>query len=256
MKLLFIGDIVGKVGRHMVKQNLPSLKALHQIDIVILNGENAAHGKGITPKIYQEFIMMGVDCITLGNHAFSKKEIIEYIDTCDRLIRPKNMIPEHLGKSTLVLSTQEGKLAVHNLSGQVFMNNITTSPIECFNQMLEDVEADMHFVDFHAEATAEKLSFFHEFKEQCIGIVGTHTHVMTADSKVESECGYISDVGMCGAYHSILGRSIDEVLSNMKGEKTRYTVANGPGQLNAVVLTIENKKCVHILPIQIFENDY
>ena len=256
MNILFIGDIVGKPGRRIVKDLIASLKQQYQIEIVIVNGENSAHGKGITPKIYQEFITNQIDCVTLGNHAFAKQMICEHIDCCDRLIRPQNMLPQNIGKSSILLNTTQGMLAIHNLCGEVFMNNVVESPYQCFAKMLEKVSADMHFVDFHAEATAEKLTFLHMFKSRCVGIVGTHTHVMTADEQVLEGCGYITDVGMCGARESILGRDIDEVLQNVAGVKTRYEVALGSAMLNAVLLTIENRRCVRIKRIVKFENDY
>lgn len=251
MKLLFVGDIVGKAGRQKLKETLPILKKEYQFDTLLVNGENAAHGKGITPKIYQEFVKLGVDVITLGNHAFSKSIILDELDSCDRLIRPKNMIPTGVGKSVRIINTKEGTLAVHNLIGSVFMNNVEQSPFESFKESLSLVKADMHFVDFHAEATAEKQTFFQLFKQDCVAIVGTHTHVQTADEMVQDGCAYISDVGMTGVTHSILGRDIKEVLSSLSGEKTHYKVAQGEAHLSAVLIEIENKRATSIKRLQI-----
>lgn len=252
MKLLFIGDIVGKAGRQKLKETLPYLKQEYQYDTLVVNGENAAHGKGITPKIYQEFVKENIDVITLGNHAFSKRIILDELDSCDRLIRPSNMHPENIGKSYKIIQTIEGSLAVINLIGEVFMNNVSISPFERFREILKNIKADMIFVDFHGEATAEKLTFLHTFKKQCVGIVGTHTHIQTADETIIEGCGYITDVGMTGVTHSILGRDIEEVLLANSGEPTHYKVASGPAHLSGVLLEIKDKQCVAIERIQIF----
>lgn len=251
MKCCFVGDIVGKAGRQKLREVLFQLKQVYQFDTLVVNGENAAHGKGITPKIYQEFIRLGVDAITLGNHSFSKRIILDEIDACDRLIRPKNMIPTEVGKSHLILNTKEGTLAIHSIMGEVFMNNVSQNPIEAFKESLRTVKADMHFVDFHGEATAEKQTFLHVYKNDCVAIVGTHTHVQTADEMILDGCAYISDVGMTGVTHSILGRDVQEVLLNMSGEKTYYKVATGPAHLSAVIITIENKRAIDIKRVKI-----
>lgn len=242
MKLLFVGDIVGKPGRLKLKESLPLLKKEYQFDTLIINGENAAHGKGITPKIYQEFIRLGADVITLGNHAFSKKIILEELDSCDRLIRPKNMAPIGIGKYVKVINTKEGSLAVHNIYGEVFMNNAHRNPYDAFKESLLEVKADMHFVDFHGEATAEKQTFFYLFHQDCVGIVGTHTHVQTADECIYNGCAYITDVGMTGATHSILGRDIHEVLDQLNGKQTHYKVAEGEAHLSAVLIDIRYQR--------------
>lgn len=252
MNILFIGDVCGKPGRRILKSSLMTLIKKTQAEVVIVNGENAAHGKGITPKIYQELIRLGVHCITLGNHAFAKSEIMDEIDCLDRLLRPENMLPTNVGKSSIQLMTSQGILRIINLSGEAFMSNITESPLLTMKKYINNNE--MLFVDFHGETTGEKQTFFHSFKADCIGIVGTHTHVTTADEIVDSGCGYISDVGMTGVVDSILGRDIDEVIRKQNGEKTNYTVAKGEAMLNGVVLTIDNKRCIGIKRIKVLEN--
>lgn len=253
MRLLFVGDIVGRPGRNMFRDNLPILQKEYQFDTLIVNGENAAHGKGITPKIYQEFVRLGVDVITLGNHAFAKQIIIDELDSCDRLIRPANMNPTDIGKSVKVIQTKEGTLAIHSILGEVFMNNVSESPYTMFEKKLKATQADMHLVDFHAEATAEKQTFFYKFKDDCVAILGTHTHVTTCDEMVMDGCAYISDVGMTGVTHSILGRDITEVMQHLAGEQTYYQVASGPSHLSAVLIEIENKRATSIQRIKIVE---
>lgn len=251
MNILFIGDVVGRPGRLIFKESIQSLIKDNEIDVIIVNGENSAHGKGITSKIYQEFVKCGVDCITLGNHSFAKREILEAIDSCDRLIRPKNFEPENIGKSTKIIQTKEGSLAIHNVMGEVFMHKVTDNPFDTFETMLKEHPADMHFVDFHGEATAEKQTFFYRFNKDCIAIVGTHTHVTTADETIKNGCAYISDVGMTGVSESILGRDIQEVMDQLKGIKTHYKVASGPSHLSGVVIKVENKQATEIKRIKI-----
>jgi metallophosphoesterase (TIGR00282 family) len=256
MKILFIGDIVGRPGRNILRDNLSILKKEYQFDTLIINGENAAHGKGITPKIYQEFIRLGIDVITLGNHAFAKQIILDELDCCDSLVRPRNMNPTNVGKYVKVIKTKEGTLAVHSILGEVFMNNVSESPFIAFEKSLQEVNADMHLVDFHAEATAEKQTFFYKFKDSCVAILGTHTHVTTADEMVVDGCAYISDVGMTGVTQSILGRDIEEVMLNLEGEKTFYKVASGQAHLSAVLVTIVDKRATNIERIKIIQETY
>lgn len=253
MNILFIGDVVGKPGRRVLKSYLKQLIIDNDIDIVIVNGENAAHGKGITYSLYLELVNLGIDVITLGNHAFAKRELLLHIQQMPKLVRPYNLEPLNFGQKYCIVDTIEGKLAIANICGQVFMNNVVVSPFESCSSFLSTVDADMYFVDFHGEATAEKLSFFYKFSKDLVGVVGTHTHIQTADERIDNGCAYISDVGMCGVFNSVLGRDIDEVLSLMDGHKTSYTVAKGQACLNGVVITIANKRAVSIRRICCFE---
>lgn len=242
MKLLFIGDIVGSSGRAVLKEKLPALKDEYQIDCTIVNGENAAHGKGITRRIYREIKSNGVDAITMGNHTFSKGELLEFIEDAELLVRPMNLIPTEKGQSVKVIEVLGKKLAVVNLCGEIFMDRIARSPFECMEEVLKEVEADMYFVDLHAEATSEKITFAHVFGKYCVGICGTHTHVQTADERIIDGCGFITDTGMCGAWDSVLGRDKNEVIRHMvHHESTRYTIANGAAVLCGVVITIDDK---------------
>lgn len=254
MRILFLGDIVGRPGRRIVKEKMTHLKETYQPDLVIANGENAAHGKGITKRLYHELISYGINIITLGNHAFAKRELIDSIDELPMLVRPMNMIPEHIGISTLIVEVSNQKLAVSSIMGEVFMNNVTMSPYEAMDSILDSVQADMHFIDFHGEATAEKQTFLHRYKKDCVAILGTHTHVTTADNRVVEGCAYISDVGMCGTIDSILGRDIDEVIARtIYNQPTHYTIATGPAMLNGVVIDIDNSEAVRIE--RIYETD-
>ncbi len=256
MKILFVGDVVGSVGRQMVVSTIPALRKEKQIDLVICNGENSAHGKGITRKIYNQLLNAGVDVVTMGNHTFSKNDLLTFIDEADRLVRPMNMEPTEPGRSTCVVDVCGKKVAVSNLSGEVFMNNITDSPFLCMEEILEDYEdCDLHVVDFHGEATSEKIAFTYNFASQLAAVVGTHTHVQTADERIVDGCAAITDLGMCGPYNSVLGRDVNEVLAKFNGEKTRYTMASGPGIFCGLVVTIDDlsNRAIAVERIQIKE---
>lgn len=254
MKLLFLGDIVGQSGRKGVENALHSLNEQYNFDLVIANGENAAHGKGITRKIYNQFMKMGIDVVTLGNHAFSKNEIFQFIDDAERLVRPANIDPEDVGQSTCILYKNQKTIAVSNLCGEVFMHGTLESPFVAMEAILNEVQADIHIVDFHAEATSEKLAFFYHFAGRITAMVGTHTHVQTADERIINGTAGISDAGMCGAYESILGRDVGEILTRFTSEeKTKYTIAEGEAIICGVAIEIDDQsnQAVHIERIQI-----
>ncbi len=239
MKLLFVGDLVGRAGREVLAKQLPKIQQQYNIDCTIVNGENAAHGKGITRRIYHQIKSLKVDAITMGNHTFSKGELLDFIDEAEILVRPMNLSPLHKGKSVLVLPVCGKRLAVVNLCGQVFMDRIERDPFECMQEILRDNPADLYFVDLHGETTSEKITFAHVFAKRCVGICGTHTHVQTADERILNGCGFISDTGMCGAWDSVLGRDKEEVIRHMVyHEATRYTIAEGPAVFCAVVITV------------------
>lgn len=242
MKILFLGDVVAKSGRNIVVNRLPSLKKECGADMVIVNGENSAHGKGITTKIYHSLMNAGADVVTLGNHAFSKSEIKMHMDECPRLVRPFNLEPIDLGQSYYIHECCGMKIAVVNILGEIFMDCCTESPIPVMERALKEIDADMIFVDFHAEATSEKELFLRVFADKLIAVVGTHTHVQTADEKIYHGCAFISDVGMCGPYDSILGRSVDEVLAkSVYKEETHFTPADGAAILCGCLIEIDDK---------------
>ena len=254
MRILFIGDIVGSPGRQMLQQHLPALKEKIGPDLTIVNGENAAHGKGITKKIYYQLLGCGADYITMGNHTFSKSELKMFIQEADRLIRPVNLAPVELGEGVRIVRVNGKRIGMVNLCGEVFMDNVVRSPFECMSEILNRTLADLWFVDFHGETTGEKETFAQVFADRCVMIVGTHTHVQTADEQLMRGCAYISDAGMCGAFDSILGRDKREVIERTLYQiKTRYTVAEGPAMLCGVWAEIDETtgRATHIERIQI-----
>ncbi len=245
MRIIFIGDIVGKGGRNAVKALLPSIINKFKLDFVIANGENAAGGFGITEKIANDLFNIGIHVITTGNHVWDKKEFIPQISKIDRIIRPLNYPPGVPGYGSVVIQTSNGKkIAVLNLSGRVFMSN-TDCP---FRKGLEEIEklkeqTNIIIVDFHAEATSEKIAFGYYVDGNVSAVIGTHTHVQTADEKIlPGGTAYITDVGMTGPVHSIIGIEIDQIIQRfLTNMPMRFEVAKGNCTLSAVILEINEE---------------
>ena len=245
MRILFIGDIFGRPGRTIVKDRLPGLVREHAIDLIIVNGENAAAGFGITPSLAEDLFELGIDVITTGNHIWDKREIVEYFESADgnqhsparRLLRPANYPAGMPGWG--IYEGQKGKVnyAVINLQGRVFMAS-NDDPFRVVDQLLKDVKAKVIFVDIHAEATSEKISMGWYLDGRVTAVVGTHTHIPTADERVlPGGTAYITDVGMSGPYDSVIGVRkelvVGKFLNNMP---VRFEPATGDVRLCAVVV--------------------
>ncbi|MDO4413906.1 MAG: TIGR00282 family metallophosphoesterase [Erysipelotrichaceae bacterium] len=253
MKILFLGDVVAKSGREAVIRNIQSLKAEYDADFVIVNGENAAHGKGITVSIYNRLVSAGADIVTLGNHAFSKKEIIANIDLCPRLVRPLNLSPTDIGSGVSVIERAGKKIAVVSVLCEAFMCPVEESPISAVEKILGKLNADLVIVDLHGESTGEKIIFARYFADRLSAVIGTHTHVQTADERILNGCAFISDVGMCGAYDSVLGRDVEEMIAHTIEKKpTRYVPASGPAIICGCLIETddETNRAVKITRIQ------
>lgn len=244
MKILFIGDIVGKVGRRMIREKVPYFIKKYDIDFVIANGENATHGKGLIKHHYDEIIDAGVDVITLGNHYNSKSEINSYIDRADRLVRPLNLTNGFRGDGSVLFDVDGVMVRVTNILGSAFMNEQVNSPYYSTLELLETAEpSNIHIIDFHGEATGEKQSYAYAFDGKVSAVLGTHTHVQTNDAKIlEHGTAFISDVGMTGFNDGVLGFDKDSVVrKNMYGESGKFTPPeDGRGLLSAVVLDIDD----------------
>ena len=245
MKILFIGDIVGKVGRRMVKEKVPYFVNKYNIDFVIANGENATHGKGLIKHHYDELLSSGVDVITLGNHYDSKNEIRRYIDRVDRLIRPINLLHEYPGVGTEIYDLDGVTIRVTNLLGSAFMDENVNSPYLAMLNVLQDEEmANIHIVDFHAEATGEKQCLAYALDGKVSAVLGTHTHVQTCDAKIlPNGTAFISDVGMTGFADGVLGDTVESVVPKIVyGEKSKFTPPDeGRGLFSAVVIDIDEQ---------------
>lgn len=255
MRILFIGDIVGKIGRKIVKEKLQFYCEKYDIDFVIANGENATHGKGLIRHHYEELVNSGVDVITLGNHYKNKSELAKYIDRVDNIVRPINLIHNYPGEGSVVYDVDGVKVRVTNILGVAFMDEEVNSPyLTLLNVILEDDQTAIHIVDYHAEATGEKQAFGYAFDGKVSAILGTHTHVQTNDGHIlEEGTAYISDVGMCGFSKGILGFDKDTVMKKtLFGEMSKFDLPNdGPALFNAVVLDIDEitGKCIEMFTI-------
>lgn len=229
MKILAVGDLIGSSGIKELKKQLDPIKQTEAIDFVIVNGENAAEGMGITEQNFNEILALKVDVITMGNHTWGKKDIFKFIDH-PQLIRPANYPKGVVGKGYNIYTCQNKKIAVINLIGRVDINILSENPFLIVKEIVEKIqnEVDMIFVDFHAEATAEKIAMGHFLDGKVTGIFGTHTHVQTADEKVLPKgTGYITDIGMTGPKHSVIGMDITASLKRFETTlPERYKIAN------------------------------
>ncbi|WP_209122310.1 TIGR00282 family metallophosphoesterase [Alkalihalobacillus sp. BA299] len=244
MKILFVGDVVGSSGRAMVKEFLPKLKKKYRPQLSIVNGENAAGGKGITQKIYKGFLDAGAQAVTLGNHTWDNREIFEFIDDAGSLVRPANYPEGTPGRGYTIIKINSIEVAVINVMGRTFLPP-NDCPFRKVDEILEQVQdrTPFIFVDFHAEATSEKQAMGWYLDGRVSAVVGTHTHVQTADQRVLPKgTAYLTDVGMTGPYDGILGMERSAVLNKfLTNLPVRFEVANGREQLNAVVITIDDK---------------
>jgi len=237
--ILVIGDIIGKPGRRAVAQLLPLLRADLKTDMVIANGENAAGGIGLTPDIADELFVTGVDIITTGNHVWAQKDLVPYLDSGASVIRPLNFPPGVAGRGYLT----RDNVAVVNLIGRTFMGNFVDCPFRTMDALLADLKTPIIIVDFHAEATSEKVAMGRYLDGRVSALLGTHTHVATADARVlPSGTAYITDIGMVGPIDSIIGDDTESVLLHfVKGLPHRVSVGRGRTMLNAVLLNIDEK---------------
>ena len=230
LRVLAIGDVVGKPGRRILSKALPLLKATYHCDIAVVNVENAAGGFGITHDTYREFKEMPIDCMTSGNHIFDKRGYEDWLPHTSLLIRPINFPPHALGCGFRTFQTEQGfRYAVVNAIGRVFMKSYDC-PFRAMDLVLDHLEAEgirMVLVDFHAEATSEKLAMAWYLAERVTAIWGTHTHVPTADARILKDfTGYISDLGMTGAYDSVIGMKKESIIQGfLTLEKADFEVA-------------------------------
>ena len=241
IKILFIGDIVGKPGREIVQLGVPLLVSRYSIDLVIANVENAAGGLGITRSVAETIRDAGVHVMTSGNHIWDKKEALDYIELEPRLLRPANYPTGVPGRGLYIAQTSEGaSVAVINVMGRIFMNPLD-NPFEIVAREIQVAreESNIIFVDFHAEATSEKLAMGWHLDGHVAAVVGTHTHVQTADERLLPKgTAYITDVGMTGPHDSIIGVQTGPVIKRfLDGMPTRFETASGNPRLNAVIVT-------------------
>jgi hypothetical protein len=257
LNVLCIGDIVGRPGRRAVAEKLAGLVKEREIDCVIANAENAAGGSGLTPQIHDKLLRYGVNLITLGDHAFRKKEIIKTLETAGDVVRPGNISDFAAGKASAVYKTGKGPtVGVAVLIGRLFMK-----PAECPYNMIDKIlpklanEADIVFVEFHAEATSEKVAMGWHLDGRVSCCYGTHTHVATADERILPKgTAYITDLGMTGPHDSVLGRGVESVLKSFRTQMPfSFEIATGNVQMNGILVTVDShtKKAEHIERIRV-----
>ena len=246
-KVLAVGDVVGTPGLERIRRNLRQLKRKTGADFVVVNGENAAV-VGITPDQAETILDAGADCITLGNHTWAKREIVTYMDDCPQIIRPANYAPQVPGRGWQIFDTKAGDVAVIDLIGRVNMDYGPDNPFLAVEKILKQVKAKIILVEIHAEATSEKLAMGYMLDGKVSALWGTHTHVPTADAQVLPKgTGYVSDLGMTGPKHSVLGIRPELSIAKFRGDLTeRYRWAEGPTKLEAVLFTIDSTtgKCL------------
>ncbi len=247
MKILFLGDIAGRSGKDAVTEQLPQLIEQFNVDFVAINGENAAGGFGITEEIFQAVVDAGADCVTTGNHAWDQKEALVFAERQDRFLRPINFPPSTPGRGANLFVARNGaQVLVINVMGQLFIDGMD-DPFAAMEKQLESCrlgrDCDAILVDMHAEATSEKQAMGAFLDGQVTLVVGTHTHVPTADHRIlPGGTGYISDIGMCGDYDSIIGMEKDEPLHRFvtKIRSGRLIAASGPGTLSGVAVETDD----------------
>ncbi|MCD7860135.1 MAG: YmdB family metallophosphoesterase [Firmicutes bacterium] len=240
MKILAVGDVVGAPGLERIRRSLPAARKRCGADFVVVNGENASV-VGITPGQAEELYAAGADVVTLGNHAFARREIVPYIDEHRALLRGANLPPQTPGEGWGVFDTRFGRVAVINLLGRVHMDYTPDNPFLLVEKILKKIDADVILVEIHAEATSEKLAMGYLLDGRVSAVWGTHTHVPTADAQIlPGGTGYVTDLGMTGPSVSVLGIRPELSVARFRGDLTeRYRWADGPTKLEAAVFTVD-----------------
>ncbi len=249
MRILCIGDVVGSIGCEFLRNNLPTLKKVKGVDFLICNGENSADGNGLTPVSAKHLFDSGVDAITLGNHSFRRKEVYDCLDSNPFIVRPANF-PENStpGKGIINVDTGRRIVSIINIMGNSYMDNNLNCAFECVDKMIKQAESKIIIVDFHAEATGEKRAMGYYLDGRVSAMFGTHTHVQTSDAQVLPKgTGYITDTGMTGTIHSVLGVKSEIIIAKLKNKlPQRFDLASGECKMECTLFDVDDKsgKCV------------
>ncbi len=245
LTILFLGDIVGEPGRSAVIRRVADLKEKHRADFVIANGENAAGGRGITGRITIDLLRSGVSVVTSGDHIWDQKEVVSFIDTEPRLLRPLNYPDGTPGRGAIVLETAKGKIGVLNVQARTFMLPILDNPFPAIDRAVAEMreETPVIFVDAHGETTSEKIALGHFLDGRVSAVIGTHTHVQTADEQIfPGGTAFLCDAGMCGPVHSILGREIEPIVQRFESNMPAlFPVASGEVRLRGALIEIDEQ---------------
>lgn len=245
MRILMTGDVFGRSGRRIFTELTVKIKLENNIDIVVVNGENAAHGKGLTVQTFNTLLSGGADIVTTGNHVWDNREILNFIDREPFLLRPANYPANTPGKGYCIFPYKAKNIGVINLQGRVFMHQLDC-PFSCVSEILKEIqrECDIILVDFHAEATSEKIAMAYFLDGKVTAVVGTHTHVQTADERIlPNGTAYITDLGMTGPVNSIIGVKPDSVIEQfLSCRNTKFEPAEGNCVYCGVIIDIDDKK--------------
>ncbi len=256
LHVLAVGDVVGTAAIEYLRRHLRAIKRLHGTDLCIVNGENASV-VGITPKQAEDIFEAGADVITLGNHTWNRREICPYLDDNSYILRPANLLPSLPGRGWGVFETKAGPVAVVNLLGRCFMDFTPDNPFHIIDKILKEVGDIPVLVDFHAEATSEKVAMGYYLDGRASAVWGTHTHVPTADAQILPKgTGFQTDIGMVGAVHSVLGVKAEQSIALFRGElKNRYEAPDGAVAIDALAMTIDTKtkRCTKIERVRIVD---
>lgn len=246
MNILAVGDLVGENGLDKLEQVLPKIKEEYNVDFIIVNSENVAGGMGITFKTFNKLLKLEVDVMTMGNHTWAKKDIFEFINH-PKLLRPANYSKGVVGKGYAIYDCKDKKIAVIDLIGRTDMNVLSENPFTVAEDIIKNIsdKAHMIFVDFHAEATAEKIAMKYFLDGKVTGLFGTHTHVQTADEEItEKGTGYITDIGMTGPKTSVIGMDVEASVKRFQTSlPERYKLAEGECIFNGVIFSINDETC-------------
>ncbi len=258
MKALIVGDVYSKLGRASFEKNVKKIKEKEKIDIIIVNGENTSHGRGLNERHYRWYLEQGVTVVTLGNHAFENRGIFNYIEEVDNVIRPYNFPENSPGKGYATFRRNNLTVTVMQMIGKVFMSEENSCPFAKTEELLEKLDSDLYICDFHAEATSEKIAYAHCFDGRIQVIYGTHTHVQTNDARIlDNGTAYITDVGMTGALDGVIGVKKETIINRfLRGTQERFSPENeGKTQFNAIILEINeiSKKVTNIDTINLVE---
>jgi len=258
MKILIVGDVFSKLGRASLEENLKRIREKEKIDLVIVNGENTSHGKGMNENHYKWYLSLGVDVITLGNHAYHNKDILRFIDSANNIVRPYNFVEGSPGKGYVTIQKNNMKVTVMQMIGKVFMREESNCPFKSTMQLLESLDSDIYICDFHAETTSEKIAYALHFDGKIQVIYGTHTHVQTNDARIlDNGTAYITDVGMTGALDGVIGVKKEVIIERfLNNTKLSFSPEDkGKRQFNAILVEIDDhtKKSTKIDIINVIE---
>ena len=244
MKILIIGDVFSKLGRSSLERNIKKIKTEEKINFIICNGENITHGKGMNEGHYLWLLSQGINVITMGNHTFDQKSILNIIDDAKCLVRPYNYIEDVPGKGYIIVNYNGIKIAVIQMLGQVFMKTEVKNPFIETKELLDKIDADIKIIDFHTESTSEKVAFGYAFDGMVTCIYGTHTHVQTADERIlEHGTAYITDIGMTGPLEGVIGVKKEIIIDRYLNDgQQRFSPADeGKSQFSGIILDVDEK---------------